>query len=314
MITGTFIDEITHDIPYQNWGPEEWRKDFQAMKAFGIDTVILIRAGHKDRCTFPSKVLKEKHGYLIVQDDLVDLFLTLAEENSIALYFGTYDSGEYWMSGQFQKEVDINRLFVDEFMERYGDRKAFKGWYISHEIDTFDDGVMKVYEQLAKHLRAHRDYPILISPYIRGVKQFSDEAITLSRHEEEWAQVFARIQGLVDIVAFQDGNVEFRDLPEFLSINANLASKYDLTTWSNVETFDRDMHIKFPPIGWPKLKYKVDSSVQAGVDKLITFEFSHFLSPNANDLSARMLNARYCEEYLKEKKSAENAAFVAGSV
>jgi hypothetical protein len=30
-ITGTFIDEISHDIPHQNWGPREWEKDFQYM-------------------------------------------------------------------------------------------------------------------------------------------------------------------------------------------------------------------------------------------------------------------------------------------
>lgn len=25
-ITGTFLDEITHDIPSQNWGQEEWAR------------------------------------------------------------------------------------------------------------------------------------------------------------------------------------------------------------------------------------------------------------------------------------------------
>ena len=39
-ITGTFLDEISHDIPSSNWGPEEWAADFDAMKADGIDTVI----------------------------------------------------------------------------------------------------------------------------------------------------------------------------------------------------------------------------------------------------------------------------------
>ena len=29
-ITGTFLDEITHDIPSANWGPEEWAADFDA--------------------------------------------------------------------------------------------------------------------------------------------------------------------------------------------------------------------------------------------------------------------------------------------
>ena len=44
-ITGTFLDEISHDIPHQNWGEKEWDQDFAYMKAIGIDTVIDIRCG-----------------------------------------------------------------------------------------------------------------------------------------------------------------------------------------------------------------------------------------------------------------------------
>ena len=46
-ITGTFLDEISHDIPHQNWGEKEWDLDFRYMKAMGIDTVILIRSGYR---------------------------------------------------------------------------------------------------------------------------------------------------------------------------------------------------------------------------------------------------------------------------
>ncbi|MCH8496742.1 MAG: DUF4434 domain-containing protein, partial [Balneolales bacterium] len=44
-ISGTFLDEITHDIPAQHWAAKDWSNDFDAMTAGGIDTVILIRAG-----------------------------------------------------------------------------------------------------------------------------------------------------------------------------------------------------------------------------------------------------------------------------
>jgi hypothetical protein len=297
MITGTFLDEITHDIPYQNWGANEWAADFRAMKEIGIDTVIIIRAGYKDRCTFDSKVIRGRHPHLLVDHDLVDIFLTEAENNHMNLFFGTYDSGEYWHSGQAQKEVDINKAFTDEFMARYGHRKAFGGWYICHEINSFDETVMNVYEQLATHLRGLRPLPILISPYIKGIKQF-DDAISLDQHQKEWGEVFARIQGKVDIVAFQDGHVDYPVLQDYLQANAELARRHGITSWSNVESFDRDMPIKFPPIGWPKLKFKIDAAQKAGVDKLITFEFSHFLSPHSMYQSAHMLNRRYREHYL----------------
>jgi len=296
MISGTFLDEITHDIPYQNWGPAEWDADFAAMKAFGIDTVIIIRAGYRDRATFNSRVLRKRHAHLLVQEDLVGLFLGLSEKYGMKLFFGTYDSGEYWQNGQAQKEVDINKAFTEEFFENYGDSPALGGWYICHEINSFDETVMKVYEQLATHLRALKQMPILISPYIKGIKQF-DNAITLEAHTAEWTQVFARIQGLVDIVAFQDGHVDYPVLKDYLQVNASLARNHGLTSWSNVESFDRDMPIKFPPIGWPKLRYKIDAAKEAGVDKLITFEFSHFLSPNSIYPAAHQLNRRYREHY-----------------
>ncbi|MEM8713332.1 MAG: DUF4434 domain-containing protein, partial [Planctomycetota bacterium] len=251
MLTGTFLDEISHDIPSANWGRPDWARDFESMAETGIDTVILIRAGYRDRCAFPSRVLRERHGYLIVQDDLVGLFLDLAERHGMQLWFGTYDSGEHWVRGEHQAEIDVNLAFTEEFAETYGQHAALGGWYISHEIDAFDDGVMGVYEALARHLKSLRDLPILISPYPRGAKQF-ERPFTLEEHRGNWARIFERIEGLVDVVAFQDGQVEFSELPDYLAANSELARAHGIASWSNVESFARDVHIKFPPIAWPK--------------------------------------------------------------
>lgn len=293
QITGTFLDEISHDIPSQNWDSRDWKRDFDAMHEVGIDTVILIRAGYRSLSTFDSAVLRDRMNILPVYDDLVDLFLEHAERCGMRFFFGTYDSGRYWISGDFQTETDINRAFCDEVMERYGHRKAFGGWYISHEINTYDDGMMRVYEDLAGHLRELKDIPILISPYIKGIKQFDSEALSLDRHIEEWERVFARLEGIVDVVAFQDGNVSFDDLPHYLRANHDLARRHGITSWSNVESFERDVHIKFPPIDFRKLRYKMEAAHEAGAEKLITFEYSHFMSPNAADRAARNLDRRY---------------------
>lgn len=301
MITGTFLDEISHDIPSNNWDAEDWDRDFQAMKAIGIDTVLLVRAGYRDKATFDSKVLRKLYPSLIASDDLVGLFLSLAEKHGLTFYFGTYDSGDYWNGGEYQKEIDINRAFCDEFMERYGSSPALGGWYISHEINAFNEGMMDVYQNLAKHLKSLKDQPILIAPYIRGVKQFPDDAITLNQHVKEWDQVFDRIKDCVDIVAFQDGHVHFNELEDYLTANAELAHKYGITCWSNVETFDRDMPFNFPPLEWRKLKFKIDAAAKTGVDKLVTFEFSHFMSPNSCWPSAHGLYKRFKAEYVDGK-------------
>ncbi len=301
QLTGTFLDEITHDIPSQNWGPDEWAADFAAMAAVGIDTVILIRSGYRKKVTFDSRVLRDRVGTLPAYGDLVDLFLSLAEDHGMTLFFGTYDAGVYWDGGDYGIEVEINKPFCAEVVERYGHRRAFGGWYISHEISTYNPGMMQVYEDLSAHLRRLRDLPILMSPFIKGVKQFGDGALSLDQHAAEWEETFKRLAGHVDIVAFQDGNVPLADLPDYLRVNHDLAAANGIASWSNVESFGRDAHIKFPPADIRHLRYKMEMAAQAGVEKLITFEWSHFMSPHATLFpSARTLHARYVE-WLREQ-------------
>ena len=180
-------------------------------------------------------------------------------------------------------------------MDRYGHRRAFAGWYISHEINTFNAGMMRVYDELAGHLRRLKDVPILMSPYVKGAKQFGAEAISLDQHVREWESVFRDLEGKVDIVAFQDGQMSFLELPDYLKVNRELAAKHGLRCWSNLESFDRDMPIKFPPTDIRKLLYKAEQASAAGVEKLITFEFSHFMSPNSAYPAARNLYNRYQE-------------------
>ena len=41
--------------------------------------------------------------------------------------FGLYDSGRYWVNGEFQKEMDLNKLLIEEVWNIYGRMEAFKG-------------------------------------------------------------------------------------------------------------------------------------------------------------------------------------------
>ncbi len=138
-ITGTFLDEITHDIPSASWGEVEWAADFDAMRAVGIDTVILIRAGYRDRAVFNSAVLAREQPMRPAYLDLVDLYLTQAERCGMDFYFGIYDSGRYWREGRPEREVELNLRFTEEAAEKYAWRKAFKGWYMTHEIHEHDE-------------------------------------------------------------------------------------------------------------------------------------------------------------------------------
>jgi len=303
MITGTFLDEIGYDLPSSNWGPEEWTRDFAAMKADGIDTVVLARGGFRDRAAFDSPVLRKRHPHLIVDTDLAGLFLSLAERNDMDLWFGTYDPGE--MRGSAQKDIDLEREFADEVWERYGRSSAFRGWYLSRPIDAFDDASMRQCEGVAAHLRQLSALPVLISPRSHlgapNVGSSGGAPITMSEHERQWSAGIAHLKGCVNVIAFRDGGVPFAQLSEFLSVNARLARGQGIETWSSIDSLDTELSTRTLPIAWPKLRFKMEAALAAGVDKLMTFEYAHFLSPNSMFNSAHTLHKRY-REWLATQK------------
>jgi hypothetical protein len=302
-ITGTFIDEISHDIPHQNWGREEWNRDFAHMKAMGIDTVILIRCGYRRFLTYPSAYLLEQGCYR-PPVDLVAQFLELADFHGLNFYFGLYDSGHYWDTGDLQKEISHNQYIINEAWERYGHFKSFKGWYLSMEISRRTKGATAAFYTLGKLCKdVSGGLPTFISPWIDGRKAVlaasgalsKEESVSLKEHEQEWSEIFEGVCGAVDAVAFQDGHIGYHELDDFFAVNKQMADRYGLQCWTNAESFDRDMPIKFLPIKFEKLKLKLEAARRAGYDKAITFEFSHFMSPQSAYPQAGYLYNRYME-------------------
>lgn len=307
-ITGTFLDEISHDIPHQNWGEKEWDQDFKKMKDIGIDTVIMIRCGHKKFIAYPSKYLMSVGCYQ-PSIDLLALFLKLAQKYEMKFYFGLYD---LYTNGKYEplKEVEYNLRVIDEVWENYGSRyKSFGGWYLSREISRASDEAINLFNRLGKHCKdVSNGLPTFISPWIDGKKAISSanaeltkaEGVSISQHEKEWNDIFSGIHQYVDACAFQDGHIDFDELDAFFELNKKLTDKYNIACWTNAETFDRDMPIKFLPIKFDKLRLKLEAAKRAGYEKAITFEFSHFMSPQSSYPQAGHLYNRY-KEYFKLK-------------
>ncbi len=305
-ITGTFLDEISHDIPHQNWGEKEWDRDFAHMKTIGIDTVIDIRCGYKKFITYPSGHLIKKGCYM-PSVDLIDMFCRLADKYDMKFYFGLYDPGKSWEPEKLKAEVDDNRFVIDEVWERYGRKyRSFAGWYISREISKKRPGAAEAMQAMGKHCKEVSDgLPCFISPWISGKKAIrssesklaKDSGISTSEHERNWNDILSSLQGIVDAVAFQDGHIDYDELDAFFEINKRLCDRWGMECWTNAETFDRDMPIKFLPIKFDKLRLKLEAAKRAGFDKAITFEFSHFLSPQSVYGAAGNLYNRYREYF-----------------
>lgn len=304
-ITGTFLDEISFDIPHQNWGREEWECDFRAMKAMGIRRVILIRAAAGNFMTFPSKTIGSRGTFHRPPEDLVEMFLDLAEKYEMEFFAPTWHSQPGncvdWSEAQYREEIAVNRELLDELQERYGRRRAFKGWYLTHEVCSNQPGTVELFRELGTHAKKISDgKPTLISPYFAGVKaaaatlDVNAPVLTPEAHAAHWNEIFKAVSGAVDIVAFQDGHVGYAELETYLAVTRHLADRYGILCWSNIESFDRDMPWRFPPIKWEKFLWKLESAESAGITEGITFEFSHFMSPHSMYPSAARLYDQYC--------------------
>jgi uncharacterized protein DUF4434 len=306
-VTGTFIDEVTCDIPSQNWGRAEWEREFDTYRDNGLDTVILIRAGMGARLACPSTTVARHIPTLPVYVDLVRMFLDLAEARGIAFYFGLYDSDYHWHRYDWESEVAINRAFIAEMWDRYGDSPAFRGWYLPHETTDTSLRILDINTRLAETIRTVSDLPILVSPYymgradIAGMRDHRSLPRTAEEHGRIWREIFRAYSGLVTHCAFQDATTDLLQLEAFTQATAAAAEGSGITLWSNLETFDRDMPIRFPPTDWRKLAYRLDT-VQPYVDKVITFEFAHFMSPHSVWPAAHSLFDRYREHVAEQGK------------
>lgn len=291
-ITGSFIDEITYDIPASNWTDEQWKNELDYMTAIGIDTLVFIRGGFEDKTIFPSRTIGTEH-----RDDFAGLILSEAASRGMDVYFGLYISNLNWNNGDAAGELRKNKLFVDEVWHRYGDIPSFKGWYIPQENCCGDLNmaeIMQCLPALCKDITPNKS--VLISPYFKTEITCPGHGFTPQQHAEEWDKLFYKGGKDIDACAFQDGTAPIAQMREFFEVTAQLCKSYNIQHWVNAETFERDVRSMYYPISFQILKQKLELHKNYA-DKIITFEFSHFLSPQSIYPSARNLNNLYRSFY-----------------
>ena len=295
-ITGTFLDGIACDIPSNNWTPDIWRKEFQRYHDEGIDEAYIIRVGWNDSSMFDSKVM---HTTLVPEIDMVRLFLDLGAEFGVRIYMGLFDTNNYWRMNDWPTEVAINLDLIDELRARYDGSPAWAGWYMSHE-GSMNYHQTRIWKPLCERIRSTGDKrPIMVSPRYAAEK-WAPPVLPPAVHAMHMETILQEMEGLIDIYAPMDGHTAFNTLEGYFAATAEVMHKYGARYWSNLETFDRDMPWRFPPIEFAKLKFKLELG-QKYVEKFISFELPHFMSPYSMYPSAHTLHDRYLQ-YLKTKQ------------
>lgn len=293
-ISGTFIDEITYDIPSSNWTKGQWKRDLDNMKKIGIDTLVFIRGGFYGRTIYPSRYFGTEDA-----DDFAGFILTEAAKRNMDVYMGLHISTLDWSFGDAKGEIARNKHFLDEIYTRYSGMPSLKGWYIPQEASKDELNITEVMKGLS-YLCKEKDptMPVLISPYFNTYITGGD--FTVSQHKDEWRSIFSRCADQIDICAFQDGSAPIENMADYLRATKELCDEFGIRHWVNTETFERDVRKMYYPIPFDILKRKLEMHKEYS-EKVITFEFSHFLSPQSIYPSARNLNRLYRNFYRKAK-------------
>lgn len=293
-ITGTFIDEITYDIPSSNWSQEQWKRDLDHMRQIGIDTLIFIRGGFGDKTIYPSDYFGTKYA-----DDFAGFLLTEASQRGMTVLMGLYISTINWNGGDAAREIEYNRHFIDEVWQRYGDMPAFGGWYIPQETSHNCLNITEVMRGLSSLCKEKApNLPVMISPFFHT--PITGGNFTVEQHCQEWDNIFHYCGKEIDICAFQDGTASLKEMREYYMATKALCERHGIHHWVNTETFERDVRHMYYPIPFSVLKQKL-ALHQEYAEKVITFEFSHFLSPQSIYPSAHNLYARYTDFYKETK-------------
>lgn len=305
-ITGTFLDEITADIPGNNWSEAEWDAEFASMKEAGIKRLFMIRAGFNRTLAYPSRVIAERENTYPVYEDKIAQFLKLAGKYDMEFWPGNYV--KISNDGHYVNDLDFDKRIADEIWEHYGKKSpAFGGWYFSKEIGKNVDAVTDVFVKLARHCKEiSGNKPIMLSPWLSilpdaprmaggHIAEWELPPMDFERFRKDWEEMFGKLAGAVDIVAFQDGLIPYPYFEEICRIMKSEGEKHGVKVWINFESFDRDMPFRFPPINWRTLRYKLETASKVGIEEGITFEYSHFMSPYSMWPSAGRLRERYLE-------------------
>jgi hypothetical protein len=273
-ITGTFIQLDSGNLAYSK---EQWRAEFEAMRKLGCDTLIIGELARTDHafCKLSKYPIYAKSG----TPDPFKAILDTARDFGFRVYAGTY--GWNWKEygpEHFEEYALKCREIATEVWRRYGKHPAFAGWYpMGWEIGNVpppDHAGVKALNAVTPLLREMSPkLPILIAPY------FTFD-VTPEQFESGWKKLLATVD--VDIVALQDGvgcdrKIKPESAKPYFRAMLSACRSANVIPWADVEVFDQ-------PAGWkpaqPDRVVEQLRSVSPFVEKIVIWEFNHYLSPN----------------------------------
>ncbi|MCC6445876.1 MAG: DUF4434 domain-containing protein [Armatimonadetes bacterium] len=266
----------------------QWKKEFDAVKAIGMDTLIIQFCGANGKAYYPSTAFETAAG---AEGDPVRMILRQAARMRMKVFLGLYSD---W--GSADEMASRNIRMAEDLLKRYGRFKSFVGWYIPQEASNapaIDSPVVEAFQRTAAWCREKTPgKPVGIAPYF-------------GLHDPEafyraWAAILKKIE--IHILMLQDGvgcdrHLDTKNIVPYLEAMARACRENKVRFWSDLETFRIPRNWRPAPVEELLEQIRVESPF---VEKIVIFEFHHHMNPESSELH-RQLYEGYADHLRKMK-------------
>ena len=250
-----------------------------------MDTVVVQYVGYGSSYYYPSSI-PGIHG---TGTDSILRLLQAADGLGMDVYLGLQLN-----TGDFDPHAEpLTRRppTLTELESRYGSHASLTGWYVPQELSdqivfndpTLRDNLVNYVGQISTQAHTDTQRPVMISPYF-------GQTPDVAAYADWWDTTgFPGMGG--DILAMQDGVGTHRttiaeSLPVYQAL-APVAQSHNVAFWANNESFNQTHGWPVDEQAWASEPTDIATftaqiaSTSPYVDKSITFEFSHYMSPQA---------------------------------
>jgi hypothetical protein len=269
-------------IQLQGWmmqlSPADWKRELEAMRAVGLETIVIQYLEHGRQSLIPSDDRAT---------DPTHEILAFADDQGMRVFLGTKaDEGWWhWDAAYLEKSLADRKRLTREIHERYAAHRSFAGWYFTEEVsgNLSPERVRLLrdyFRAQSDHCKALRDQPVAFAPYFSHLTPL-----------ESMRTIYdTLLDGAgIDLMMLQDGvgargwdrDLEERIVP-FFQMFREVCDRRGVSLWSDLESFQRkdpEKETGFVPTNPGRLIRQLNA-VAPHVDQIVTFDFFHYMSPH----------------------------------
>jgi hypothetical protein len=270
------------------WSATNFATEFQYMKDVKMDHVIwqwTVDSLPTRKWTYYPTTLS---GYTQINSyDAVGASLAQAQIKGIKVWLGLnwtddwwthYANDNVWLTNEFNLSQQIAQELWNRYGAQYGNTIA--GFYLTMEMDnvnfqttTTQDRMKTVYANTANYIHSHTGKPVMVAPFFN-----SSTGQTATAYANMWGYIVTTAP--LDIVAVQDGigvgHATVSNIASWLQPlgTALKAARPGIAFWTDLETLNSN----YTPAAVSRVIQQIEAE-KAYVDKVTTFSFNHYDSP-----------------------------------